>query len=715
MKKIVFAAVLFMVALAVSASADTYGPTTSIISPIDDTTISKNSLRVLVQVWDTDGIHATTPIEISIDAGAYSAVGISDSGRSCVPASASCTIYLYTWDLSAYGDNTVHSLSARTKDTLNQTTTKSVSVTVRNAKTGDGNLLSRERADQLCIDCHNVASHSSQATDTGYGNWSILCTDCHTPHNTKNIMTVKDNITTPNSGVKPVQFYNRTGDASNSFVSSSAGADTKGVCQVCHTQTKDPISSNPRWRNSGNSDPAHYASAPGPTQTCTICHPHAVGFKGDCNLCHNSPPGASTGKHATHVGAGATIYGATAIQSTAAEYRFSCGICHNGTHINTVGNPHTVEVNFAGIATQDPASGSASYAAGSFSVDDPGRGLTFNYSNGTCSNIYCHGNYPGSGKNASPTFGAASTASCGSCHEASNATVPASGTHKRHASAGTITGATSDREYACTLCHNGIVSGSGPSSYSIADKSKHVSGFVDWAFDIADPRIVGSSAYSVATGTALPSNGTLPRAYGTCNNIYCHSIAQTSTGGALTPDTADYKTPTWGSTVSCGTCHKGDMGHNFGNLMDSGSHTRHLEYDMRLAGSTALKCTICHKWNAAAAFADCNQCHLTAQEKTLHVNRSVNVAFDTFFGNGTYSGLQRLAMAMEIAPIPTATAQAPAGQPMRARRDLWRQILLQAGGPAPWTAIVAMAVKLAMTVQAGPFMTMLHRRQTVTI
>jgi len=50
------------------------------------------------------------------------------------------------------------------------------------------------------------------------------------------------------------------------------------------------------------------------------------------------------------------------------------------------------------------------------------------------------------------------------------------------------------------------------------------------------------------------------------------------------------------------------------------------------------QCTLCHKWNASAATFDCNQCHGSLGEKTLHVNGLVDVIFDTYFGSGTWNG-----------------------------------------------------------------------------
>lgn len=267
---------------------------------------------------------------------------------------------------------------------------------------------------------------------------------------------------------------------------------------------------------------------------------------------------------------------------------------------------------------------------------------------GSCSNTYCHGKYNGSGLNATPEWGNASSAACDTCHGASNNPdgSPISGSHEKHADTdATIKGvgqAIFNRGYSCTLCHKDIVGGSGPSSYTIADKVKHVSGKVDWKFDTGDSRVSGTSTYSIASDTAVPSDGTTPRAYGTCSNVYCHSIVQTSTGGALTPNTSDYSTVTWGASsnsVNCGNCHKQDGSHYVGAVMDSGSHTKHLSYKFT-AASNYMKCELCHSYGVPdISVFECSSCHPTG-EKTKHVNGVVNVDFYTSFvgAGGAYNG-----------------------------------------------------------------------------
>ena len=197
----------------------------------------------------------------------------------------------------------------------------------------------------------------------------------------------------------------------------------------------------------------------------------------------------------------------------------------------------------------------------------------------------------------------------------------------------------SDRGYSCALCHQGIVGGTGPAAYTIADKSKHVNSKVDWKFDTSDARVSVSAQYSIASGTASPSDGTTPRTYGACSNVYCHSIVQSPSGGALAPNTADYSTATWGATVNCGGCHKQDGSHLAGPVMDSGSHTKHLAYTFTTAGNY-MKCELCHSYGVPdITVFECSSCHSTG-EKTNHVNGAIDVNFYTAFvgTGGVYNG-----------------------------------------------------------------------------
>ncbi len=423
----------------------------------------------------------------------------------------------------------------------------------------------------------------------------------------------------------------------NSSVKSFAHADAPGspdsspdgICQVCHTRTSF-------WRYDGSLT-NHYSGT-----NCTTCHKHEAGFKTSCDVCHSAPP--STGTHETHAGtATPKYYGSTAVQSTSSAYGYGCGICHQGTHLNTAADPRTVETVFSGVAIKDPntqTGGTAAYTASTYSTDNPGKGYIFNYSDGTCSNTYCHGNYPGSGTKAPVTWTTGS-ALCGSCHGASNTTFPNSGTHSLHS-------ANYTHNYSCTLCHRDVLNGTGPDAYTIADKSKHVNGYVDWMFDTSDPRVSASSAYSIPSGTAVPSNGMNPRVYGTCSNVYCHSIVQTSTGGPLTGAPGEYKTTEkWdrsSGTANCGECHKtsGSHGTGYTAALDSGSHTSHLSYAFNIPAdgfAITFKCATCHRYESQqkGAYTSCPSCHSTGIVFRSHGDGKVDVTIDTAFGNATYN------------------------------------------------------------------------------
>lgn len=479
----------------------------------------------------------------------------------------------------------------------------------------------------------------------------IVCETCHTK-NAPNIKRIRGSITAPDSPVS--SFPGQTGGTTVNFQSSTSpngfGDDSiphvtsQKICEHCHS-----ITSYHRYDTAGQSSLDHNNNS-----DCMVCHPHSLGFKDAtaCDSCHGAPPGTGTdsnapanyaASHATHydpLGGLPSSYTATSNRSTASYYVFDCGFCHSNNNADHLANQDgTVDVKLPAGGTFTPGS----YSGGD-NLTPPGS-VTFKNSSGTCSNTYCHGNYPGSGKNATPTWGNTTSGACGTCHAASNNADATSktGGHEKHADTDqTINGspeAAYNRGYACTLCHNEIAGGTAPSSYTVNDASRHANGKVDWAFDTADPKLIGSPSYSIPTGSAAPSNGTTPRPYGTCANIYCHSIVQTGSGGALTPNSADYSEVTWGGTVYCGACHKQDGSHYVGDIMDSGSHTKHLSYDFT-AVSRYKKCEVCHRYGTSDIKTDeCGSCHIES-EKTLHANGAVNVIFYTPFtgANGTYSG-----------------------------------------------------------------------------
>jgi ribosomal protein L40E len=309
MNKALLFVVIYLVATVTVCVAASPPPTVSIINPKPGTQSSPalvslspttNSFKVQVLVWND--VADITSVEVGYCAGADTpdtctwnwVTASSDPNYDC---GTNCGIYNATLSLTAgdywllaraqsSADGTGYSSDSRTGNDA-----KYFYITVLAQKTGTGMLLVRDNSSRMCMDCHSqIQSHSSQSTGTDYGNWQTVCLDCHIPHNTKNIFLVKENIITPNSGLKSIVFYNTTGDAQQSYVDSSAGASTTGICQACHTQTGGSIET--RWQNTG--DNSNHGGNANPTQKCTDCHIHTNGFAGieseggsPCNVCHS--------------------------------------------------------------------------------------------------------------------------------------------------------------------------------------------------------------------------------------------------------------------------------------------------------------------------------------------------------------------------------------------------------------------------------------------
>ena len=346
-----------------------------------------------------------------------------------------------------------------------------------------------------------------------------------------------------------------------------------------------------------------------------------------CNGCH----GLSTSNGMPDYTSGpAGAEDANSHVAHAGDHQVGCQNCHfgtteDGTTISYDGlykkhaNGVNTEVEFEAVLNPD-----ATYNAAIGMKD--------------CNSSYCHGNYQGSGKNATPVWGDAASGQCGSCHGASGSDIPSSGSHEGHVSS---TGFV----LPCTTCHNGIISGTGP--YTITDNSKHINGVVDWAFDATNIRLQGGAElYNIATGTALPSDGVTPRGYGNCDNIYCHSTAQ---GTADPTQPPIYNTPTWGdaTTGACGSCH--DLGsHTWTtntSTITSGSHQQHLQTEYGFSGSLS-NCQVCH-YDTEISGKGCNACHLnsvgnepTSRQASKHVDGFVDVDFQSTWAGptGAYTG-----------------------------------------------------------------------------
>jgi len=242
-----------------------------------------------------------------------------------------------------------------------------------------------------CTSCHNPTGQAASMADVSVhlvrGGRVVGCGKCHDPHNIE-----------PNSGAghalvrvaprwptvrEPIAFP--SGNPANPFV--DAAAPYAGVCEGCHTQTA-------YHRNNASGNHTHNAGG-----ACTQCHSHKANFApAGCDGCHEAPP--PTGAHLKHyagptdgVGYGST----TGAGAGSTGYAFNCGVCHPidfSHHANGVANVGggAAEVDLSPL---DAPAGSlkalnppsASYTPGG-TVRTDARG--FAYTEGTCSNVYCH-------------------------------------------------------------------------------------------------------------------------------------------------------------------------------------------------------------------------------------------------------------------------------------------------------------------------------------
>jgi len=488
---------------------------------------------------------------------------------------------------------------------------------------------------------HNSINISSTKW-ASYGGWGVPggkygefnCETCHqlsytdASGITPNIKKIKQQIITPDTawgtlpgdnGWTTIAFDKITGGSSVQGVFGYDGWDTANgvggtprttsnkICEYCHTY-------DATGANGVNAHPFAYGGTlgnhnNGDGSDCTICHKHKQGFTpslGSCDGCHGAPPGYGSNEasfaaaypgyassHSTHYDPAAglpTDYTASSIRSQQGYYVFDCGRCHStnsGNHLANVDG--IVDMNMPGGGTFTRGGSAANHTRGSY--------IFYDY-NSTCSNTYCHGNFTG-GSNATPTWGSSSSAACGTCHGASQATPPAGGgnSHSKHVATVALN---------CDMCHNGVA-GWG----TVQDKSKHVNLVTDWNLKTADNRIGSGGLYR---GQAWGSNASVGSDYGSCSNIYCHSSVQQSGGAALSSYGG---TPAWGGgSMTCGTasCHGGDS--DSPGKITSGTHTKHVQ-------------TSGYNYNCTT------KCHNGAGSGTnKHADYNIDISFT---GGGSYS------------------------------------------------------------------------------
>lgn len=542
------------------------------------------------------------------------------------------------------------------------------SIAMASAGPGDGNLLKRS-AEETCHACHKtyknapsdpdaIKSHSS--TDTGkwptgwgiaggkYG--EIVCTTCHTSHDTKNIYLIREQITAPNAPTDQfpgsnVDFRYFSGSAGGDTGYYSFGDDTAcyeasytdqntcetnggtwnsiinrcnypslmdstsctgaghewsprttstRICEVCHSKNRyHNYDSTLNVANGG--DFTHNNAG-----DCTACHPHSSGFTpagGACDSCHGNPPTQNTlggpdglAKYSDNSGTGSNNAGKHQYHATSSGLSLSCETCHTN-YVMPENSLKRIQIGFNIFGT-----GGGSYD-GQTGVNYEGKNGTTVSNSGTrqCSNIYCHSSVQGNGGSGTPTYATpqwldTATAVCGTCHKADgvqgNATIMDSGSHTKHVS--------TPYSVACSVCHNGAGSGS----------ALHVNNNIE----VSLGGLGSGGSYSQASNP--PGNG-----YGTCSTVYCHGTT----------------TPTWGgASLGCDGCH-------YGNSTLAGKHSVHYA---SATVATSSSFTPSNSSTTSTYIYTCGVCH----NATNHVggpvsaNQAAQISFDsTVAGGGTYT------------------------------------------------------------------------------
>lgn len=244
------------------------------------------------------------------------------------------------------------------------------------------------------------------------------------------------------------------------------GADT-----ACDSDA--PVTDGYGVHPDGFDDPAvHGLEAKFQDQTCTDCHGadlsggagpscdtcHAAGWREDCTFCHGD---ADVGQAAPPVNISGADDGADAtfiphlahVLDTDLHTAFACESCHT-TPSNVLSAGHL----FVGDDT--PGRAETSF------IDSLSDAATWD-GNGSCSNLYCHGNGQGDNGTISHT---ATVDGCDDCHAAKssgeNAWKRMSGAHEDHL----------DEGVDCHECHQATVNSS---DNAILDPSLHVNGTKD--------------------------------------------------------------------------------------------------------------------------------------------------------------------------------------------------------------------------------------------
>ena len=310
----------------------------------------------------------------------------------------------------------------------------------------------------------------------------------------------------------------------------------------------------------------------------------------DCGGCHRKadtssnmtgagPTGLMSSAHVKHVAL--DEYGNT----SRGTKQVTCQSCHN-----TVASGNSTISNYANhVNGQKNVGFDTSWIGGS-----PSYSGSPNYQ---CTNVYCHSDGQPLGS-ASPTYKTvawnAGSLTCNDCHASS----PNTNAHVKHTS--------SPYNMGCTECHQSVVS----DNTTISSKVLHVNKIKDVAWK--------TGGYNADGGAYSSPN---------CTNIYCHSQGTENSQPYSSPNT----TAQWNATgFTCKSCHDFNAG-TYPDTMSTGAHAKHV-YNATVMGKN-FNCSECH--NTTVSTGDS-----PITDYTKHVNKKVNIAFNTTLNPGASYGGQ---------------------------------------------------------------------------
>jgi predicted CxxxxCH...CXXCH cytochrome family protein len=533
------------------------------VNPVSGAVKTGKQVTYSVAVTNNDtGACGNTSFNLSL-------IGAENSTDFVTPSTLSPTVLV----LGPNGAGSTTTLTVTAKGTAPQGASNSFSVRV----TAAGHpTVDTSNPVHTVVNNYGELLHSSLTLGTSkFGEWGTThtCNTCHTKSATTNIKKISETVSTP-TGNRSVVF-NRlsTSPGVTAGVLGNdrrSGTSSSNICEVCHHKTRFHQNSTSKvtWLDHNNSS------------DCVKCHSHSKGFKyiggANCDDCHGTPPTSlsqmsypatnALGLLAPNAGAHATHKPIT-----------SCYACHNNYQEVVMGN-NKLEMgfkinnaNFPGFnGTVNGGTFTGTNSLNAFYRWTTSAGTVLQTApNTTSCNVYCHGWSGGGGSNTNPSWVGTSQATCGTCHNATGANPPTSGSHVKHA--GTMPGS---NRIACSRCH---------ATFANYTTTAHINGKVEWNLTPISPSATYKGSNSGSTGAVAPTD---PANYGTCSNLYCHSNVQGATNMALgTGGPSYYATPKWGDLVTCGSCHR----NMYIDPLATGGHVQHAQNP-----ETSFDCRICH-------------------------------------------------------------------------------------------------------------------------